>query len=194
MSTFDLITPILERGIRSTNFFNGRLLSAEDLRTEQGANRQQHGQLGRAIGDGVAFGLEVSRSTAVSPSLPGTSSVVRVTAGMAVNRKGQALELPEDVDVALLRTRETLPAEAGFFAVCEPPTTAVPTGTGVYVLVISPASGFEGKAPLSGLGGNITGGSGCGRRYAVEGVQFRLVELKINTMTNVSQATRDELG
>jgi hypothetical protein len=52
--------PILQGGIHQVNFFNGRLLTATDLRDEQAANRQQHRQLGQAAGSGVVYGLEVS--------------------------------------------------------------------------------------------------------------------------------------
>jgi hypothetical protein len=53
-----LLESILDQGIRNTNFFNGRILTADDLRTEQDANRQQHEQLGQAIGAGIVNGLD----------------------------------------------------------------------------------------------------------------------------------------
>ena len=40
MESIELLTPILLDGIRNTHFFNGRLLTADDLRVEQQANRQ----------------------------------------------------------------------------------------------------------------------------------------------------------
>ena len=81
------------------------------------------------------------------------------------------------------------------FAACEPPqATSVLTGTGVYILVLAPASGFEGRAPVSGLGGNGATGGGCGSRFAVEGVQFRLVSLPVSSMPGISPTLREQLN
>ncbi len=60
-SQISLQQPILDGGIRSINFFNGRLLSARDLTREQSANREADRRLGQAIGEGIAYGLEVSK-------------------------------------------------------------------------------------------------------------------------------------
>jgi hypothetical protein len=194
MKTIDLLAPLLDRGIRNTNFFNGRLLSAEDLSAEQNANRQHHELLGRAGGEGVAFGLEVSVTTDPSSPPDTTRPLLKVTAGLALNRKGQTLSLPDDATIRLVPAEEEQAAVAGLFAACEPPTTEVyQTGTGVYILAIAPSSGYEGKAPMSGLGEEPGAGRACGRRYAVEGVQFRLVEMNINTLAGISDATRSQV-
>ena len=183
MNAIELLEPFLDKGIRSTNFFNGRLLSAEDLRAEQEANRQQHQELGRAMGEGIAYGLEVRKATDTSPPSATIASVLKVSAGLALNRRGQVLLLPLETDVALVREKEILAAGAGLFAACErPQTTSVLTGAGVYILALAPASGFEGRAPVSGLGGNVATGGGCGSRFAVEGVQFRLIELNVESL------------
>src|SRR5262245_19841353 len=92
--------PLTDGGIRSVNFFNGRLLSGRDLTREQDARREADARLGRAIGDGVAYGLEVARDVARdTPSAP----LLRVKAGLAVNRVGQTLRLATDASVALTR-------------------------------------------------------------------------------------------
>ena len=169
----ELLEPILEGGVRGTAFFNGRLLTAEDLQAEQEAQRQQHRQLGRAIGSGVARGLEVRAATTGA-----LRASVRVSKGLALSPQGQTLTLPDDTEVVL--TRQVVAPEAatgGRFVECDPGRlTAVPTGTGFYLLLLGPAAGFEGRAPMSGLGaeGGITG---CGDRYLTEGVRFRLVRL-----------------
>ena len=51
MSAVELQNPILDGGIRSVNFFNGRLLTARDLSREQDANREATNRLGQALGD-----------------------------------------------------------------------------------------------------------------------------------------------
>lgn len=184
----ELLEPILQDGIRSTNFFNGRLLTAEDLKVEQAANRQQHRQLGKAIGEGIAKGLEVSTA---SNGSNGAIPTVSINKGLALNRMGQALALPIDINLGLVRESETLAAKDGLFVTCKPPkSAAILTGTGVYILLMAPASDYEGSIPMSGLEtqGKI---SGCGSRYVVDGVQFRLVELDLTNVPGISNATRN---
>lgn len=191
MST-QLLEPILKGGIQNTHFFNGRLLTAEALQTEQKANRQQHQQLGQAMGEGVVYGLQVEKLSGAS-SPPGTAdSLVRVSMGLALNRKGQALFLPKDTDVSLVHEKASTDDKAGLFTDCKPCSTVVATGVSAYILALAPASGFKERAPMSGLDGNgkITG---CGSRYAVEGVRFRLVRLDVNSLSGVSDATRNQL-
>ena len=194
MGRIELLQPFLEGGIRNTNFFNGRLLSAEDLRREQQANREREAQLARAIGTGIVHGLEVERA----PQSGGgglTNAVVRVSAGLALNGNGQSLSLPLDTEVALVRELEAVDAEAGLFATCAPPQqTAVVAGAGVYLLVVTPASGYDGRAPVSGLGNAGLTSPGCGSRYAVEGVQFKLIDVDLNTNAAVSPTLRAQLS
>src|SRR3970282_1797040 len=87
---------ILDGGIRAVNFFNGRLLTGEDLAREQTARREADRRLGLALGDGVARGLEVAEAKDQSYGTAAT-----VAAGLAINRRGQTLHLPCAVDVLL---------------------------------------------------------------------------------------------
>src|SRR4051812_48858375 len=82
---------IPDNGLRHVNFFNGRLLTAGDLRSEQMAQRQAAHQLGRTLGVGVVEGLELQVLTDGSD---GRAPVVSVAGGMAINALGQAIELP----------------------------------------------------------------------------------------------------
>ena len=182
MDPLQLRTPILAGGIRSVNFFNGRMLSAEDLSQEKIANKEARQQLGQAIGDGIAYGLEVRETLGVSST---TAPVVTVTEGLALNRLGQALQLRTSVEVALAR-----PPQSGgetvnaLFYDCRPPQAGpYVTGKGVYVLTIQSAAGVEGKAPVSGLG-NLD--AACNARYQIDGVQFRLIQLPV-TSTELSK-------
>ena len=163
--------PIKEGGIRSVNFFNGRLLTAKDLSREQAARREADWRTGLAVGDGVAFGLEVARDDqADEPFAP----VLRVKAGLAVNRKGEALRLVEDRSVALTRRFDAIAADR-VFAQCTPLTGGVyVAGAGVYLLTIAPAQLTEGRAPTNGLDpANVT----CNTDALVEAVQFRLIAI-----------------
>ncbi len=170
-----LLEPILTNGIRQTNFFNGRLLTATDLRDQQNANRRQHDQLGRAVGAGIVTGLEVTLGTA-SAAVP----TVQVTKGLAFNRQGQALEVQQDLILDLARQRDQAATEAGLFANCGPPSSGtVALGRGIYLLALAPASGYQERVPLVRFN-EADRATGCGDRYAVEGVQFRLVQLDLD--------------
>jgi hypothetical protein len=183
---------ILEQGIENTNFFNGRILAAGDLKNEQEAESEHHWQLGEAIGSGVVHGLEVSL---VSDGSDGNAPIVSVSSGLALNGSGQAIALPFDVQLALEEMSQTLSVQAGLFKECLPTKKGVsPFAGGVYILVSSPASGFsDEKAPMYSTidNGKVTG---CGSRYAIEGVQFRLEELDVSSLTKLSQTTRDALA
>lgn len=163
--------PLNEGGIRSVNFFNGRLLAGRDLSREQAARREADRRVGLAVGDGVAFGLEVERDRELDqPSAP----IVRVRAGLAVNRTGQTLRLTADTSVALTRRFDAVAADC-VFADCAPASGGVyVAGAGVYLLAIAPSGAQEGSAPTSGLDpGNVR----CNTDAYVEAVQFRLLRV-----------------
>jgi hypothetical protein len=183
---------ILRGGIAHTHFFNGRVLTAEAMQAEQEAQRRQRRLLGRAVGSGVAHGLTV----AIKPAPGGApSTILTIGAGLAVNPRGQALALPEDIELAVVR-QETLSAPgpgAGQFGECfssAPP--AVPTGVGVYLLLLAPAVGEQGRAPMSSLNGNGRVDD-CGSRYQVEGVAFRLLRFDPTGLPGIDGITRARL-
>lgn len=177
MSSTDLYTPFTTGGILNTNFFNGRVLTAEDMTALQTANGQQHQQLARAMGDGVAYGLHVSLAPSSAPKAP----VVRVTKGLALNRNGQAAALALDyVDIALVITPDTPPPDAGMFAECRPQPFQQLANLGLYVFTVQPSSDFQQRVPMVEL--NSSGmASSCGSRYVAEGVQFRLDPMQIGS-------------
>lgn len=164
--------PIVEDGIAFTSYFNGRLLSSEDLARDQQGNREARRRLGQAIGEGIAFGLEMFESPAESSKL---APVITVQPGVAVTRDGQVLSLGRSVDLRLVRGTTTSGAASPttMFGACTPAQPGVfVVGEGVYVLVMSCAKAGQGRAPVSGL----TGSAACNVRSVVEGVQFRLVQ------------------
>jgi len=172
---------ILDGGIRSVNFFNGRLLSGEDLTQEYAANTEARRRLGLAIGEGIAFGLEVEEAVKISNK---TAPVVTIRAGLAINRQGQTLALAQDIDVSLVRPGDPTAGTSSqtLFSTCSPPQTGpYIAGMGVYLLTIAPATGSEGRAPVTGLG-NIP--ASCNTRSLVEGLQFHLlqVDLPLNVL------------
>ncbi|HET7400634.1 MAG TPA: hypothetical protein VFJ62_02605 [Usitatibacter sp.] len=161
--------PLKDGGIRSVNFFNGRLLSGKDFSREQAARREADARLGLATGDGVAFGLEVARDTDLDQA---AAPVLRIRAGLAVNRLGQTLRLMGDVSVALTRGFDAQSADC-VFASCTPLKGGTyVAGAGVYLLTIAPAGTSEGRAASNGLDpANVA----CNSDAMVEALQFRLI-------------------
>ena len=183
-----LLAPHLDGGLRHTNFFNGRLLSAEDLQLEQLANHHHQEQLGQAIGEGIVRGLWVSVGA------NGANPTLRVSCGLAINRRGHALELPEDAEVALVTEATQVEAEAGLFGECKPVAgTSVLAGKGVHVLVIGPASAFRERAPMQRFDDDGRA-SHCGDRFVVEGLKFRLAGLDVTNPALVPDDLGSELG
>jgi hypothetical protein len=183
----NLLEPILDGGVANPHYFEGRLLTAAALREEQEAQRTHHRRLGRGLGPGIVDGLWVTVEFAGSATAP---PLLAISAGLAVNAEGETLELPAREVVALARTAAAPPQTAGLFHTCEPPTALVEgPGAGFYILVLSPASGYQGRAPLSGLS-EPTAGSGCGSRWAMEGVRLRMVPLDPLTVSGLSASTR----
>ena len=168
-SVLQLQQPLKDGGIRTVNFFNGRLLSGRDLSSEQAARREADARLGLAIGDGVAFGLEVARDADLDRA---QAPVLRIRAGLALNRRGQTLRLLGDTSVALTRAFDAEGADC-VFANCTPLQGGTyVAGAGVYLLTIAPAQAGEGRAPSNGLDpANVA----CTTDAIVDAVQFRLI-------------------
>ena len=180
--------PFLEQAIQDTNFFNGRLLTAEALSTLQKASHQRIELLGQAAGSGVVSGLEVAL---LSDGSDGAPPVVSVAKGLAINRLGQPILLPLDAEVALAQDQPGQVPTAGFFNICLPDQQngqPLP-GKGAYIFAIRPFVDWKGYAPRRGFG-QAAKVEDCDRDLLVEGVQFRLVELDINLLTALSTETR----
>lgn len=169
-------------GLQAPHYFNGRLLSAEDLQADQSATLMHESWLGRASGYGVIEGLMVTQ-------VRGTASV-QITAGTGLNRVGQFIRLPNDIILSLLQQ----PAadqkavngpvnDAGRFTTCDAPGPKIgengTSSAGAYLLTALPASRFEGQAPITPAVGNgsSSNSAGCGSKWEVEGLQFKTIRL-----------------
>ena len=178
MAVQQLSTLVTPSALRSPNFFNGRLLTGEDLSAEHQANQQGRDLLGQASGDGVVRGLELE----VAASSTSASPVITVKRGLAINRAGHPLVLIDDLELSLVAspdatTTSSTSGPAGSFGNCQPPQAGVyVSGAGVYVLVLAPAAGTEGRAQISGLG---NADATCNTRSILDGVQFRLIQLPL---------------
>lgn len=174
-------------GIRTVNFFNGRLLTGADLSREQAARREADARIGLSVGDGIARGLEVTYKGAIAPS---GRPAAQVSAGVAVNRLGRTLNLAHDVTLALARGAS--PADdtvACLFGECAPlaPGDYI-AGQGLYLLTIAPAFASEGRAAVSGVAGTDPR---CAVDATVEGVQFRLLAVPTTLHGGASFAAAD---
>src|SRR5689334_12403521 len=110
MATRQLSEIILDGGIRSVKFFNGRLLSGEDLSKEQEAQRVERRRLGQAIGSGVVSGLDVTEAAGISTN---AAPVLSITSGLAINREGQTLALSDGINLSLVKSSSTINGSNG---------------------------------------------------------------------------------
>lgn len=178
MSAQGLDQPVVSASaLRSVNFFNGRLLTGEDLQREQATNQARLARLGRADGEGVAYGLEVTGLPSASTN---AQPIVQIAPGLALSRSGVALELSAPVEVSLLHTPPSSASNVepgNLFAECQPAAPGTYTaGSGVYVLVVGPAQTGEGRAQASGP---ARAESPCTVSLSVETVAFRLIRLAL---------------
>lgn len=169
----DLNVPITEGGLRHIPFFNGRVLTAEDLQTEQAARAAERRRVGRAVGTGVLDGLFVQRAS---------DTTVTVQAGQGLAPSGRVVELPQTTEVTVVSSieREETAGTKGQFAGCSAREVTINAGSDAYLLVAEPASEVRGQTPRTGLGGDgaAQGAAGeCGAKHRVEGAKLRLVHL-----------------
>lgn len=162
--------PITNGSLRATNFFNGRLVTGTDLTREQDSRREAVRRIGRAVGTGIVYGLEVEKDY-----LAGNDPVVKVSAGLAINGCGQALNVSQDTNVNLLERFGSAVQSANIFGECQPLQVGTYTaGYGLYLLVLTPAQKNEGSAPTSGLNNAF---STCNTDVILETAQFRLLAI-----------------
>src|SRR5690242_6043040 len=131
MATVSLDTAVLDDGIDNVNFFNGRVLTAQDLRDEQSAGAEHRRRLGRAVGWGIVYGLDARTGDG--------GQTVRVDAGLALDALGDAIELKTAVDVALVvdSTGDGSASGSAFAPCASAPASAVVSGDGIYLLTIA---------------------------------------------------------
>ncbi len=183
----DLLQPILTDGSRHIHYFNGRVLTADDLKVEQESLRRRDDRLGRALGSGVVQGMEVARANTKQPA-------VTISSGSAINAEGQVLELKQTVTVNVVPEGPSGSGDDALFVPCPIASsgTAIPVGTGAYILLAAPAAGSYGLAPRVGFADDGVARS-CDTRFVKEGVQFRLVELDLESDALVPDAIADTL-
>lgn len=143
-------------------FFNGRLLSAEDLTREQAARDGAEARLARLIGCGVAEGLTVTL---------GTGSVLHIGAGLGVTPAGAVIDIGNlDLDLSSAARG----ASFSGFGNCEAAMALGQPQAGLYLLTLTPAWSGQGRAAT--LLGEV---GACNRRTQQPAVRARLVEVVV---------------
>ncbi len=142
-------------------FFNGRLLSAEDLSREQAARDGAERRLARLIGCGVADGLAVTA---------GAGSLLHIAAGLGVTPSGAVIDIGNlDLDLSSAGRG----ASFSGFGNCAAGLAEGQPLAGVYLLTLTPAWAGQGRAAT--LLGEV---GACNRRTEQPAVRARLVEVQ----------------
>lgn len=135
-----------DNGIRSVNFFNGRLLTGADLGREQQARQEADRLCGMAAGHGVAWGLEVQAVAAGTADAEGGPQL-DVQPGLAIARDGTPLRLAQPLRVAVARAPAPRRAVTRSFKPCATaPRGGHAADPGTYLLTLAPAARSEGRA------------------------------------------------
>lgn len=142
-------------------FFNGRLLSAEDLNREQQARDGAERRLARLIGCGVAQGLDVAT---------GTGSVLHISAGLGVTPSGAVIDIG---NLHLDLSSAGRGASFSGFGNCAAGLAEGQPLAGLYLLTLMPVWAGQGRAAT--LLGEV---GACNRRTEQPAVRARLVEVQ----------------
>lgn len=180
------LTNLLD-GLQAPYYFNGRLLTAEDLKQDQQATLTRQRWLGQAVGFGVITGLLVTKNQSTS---------ITVTAGVGLNLQGDLITLPNDLTLPLIpQTSDNQPIpDTGRFSTCDFQSvgSSGSVSAGAYLLTILPASHFKDLAPMKAAAGSTNNASstpGCGSKWEVEGVRFKIIPLPIDVTSTNSGVT-----
>jgi len=179
----ELLQPVLAGGVHRTNFFNGRVLTADDLSTEQSAARDEHAGLGRAVGEGVVWGYEIVPGEELPQSGAAPVTVLAIAPGFALNRRGEPVALGARTQLHLVRSPSAV-APASDFASCTAGVTTL-TNPGLYILTVAPTTGYDGSAQVVGLDEDGIA-SPCTSGYAVEAVCFALTPVDFAGATGLA--------
>ncbi len=195
MSNSQVVSTVFNGGLKSTHYFNGRLLSADALSDDQQAVQTRQFWLGKASGYGVIEGLLVSKT-------PNDTRQMSITQGIGINRNGQVIHLPVDITFAPINTSPPeqqvtapkLSEDVGQFTpriVLEQKALAIElTSPGVYMLTLAPISHYEGQVSMKAAANGISSGigsttPGIGNRWEVEGVKVKIIRLDDGSLSNL---------
>lgn len=190
MSNSQFLDTNFNGGLQAPHYFNGRLLTAEDLKTDQQAVLTREAWLGQASGYGVIEGFMVSQVDSTS---------LKIAAGLGLNRQGQVIHLPSDTTLQLfLQAANNAPIDdAGHFKNCDfsaPGGGNTVVSDGAYLLTVIPASRLDGLAPMKAAAGSVAP-PGCASKSEIEGLQFKAIRLAAfeAEVTDITDINRQNL-
>jgi hypothetical protein len=146
-----------------TFFFNGRLLSAEDLQREQTALESGQSQLARLLGCGIASGLEITGKRG--------ETVLTIGTGVGITPSGQVIAIDTiELDLAAIGQRK----RNGGFSDCLAAMSALSqVAGGLYLLVLTPTWLASGRATTT-----LGEVGACNRKLEQPAVRARLLAMK----------------
>ncbi|MBP6708458.1 MAG: hypothetical protein KA223_04820, partial [Candidatus Accumulibacter sp.] len=146
-----------------TFFFNGRLLSAEDLQREQTARESGQSQLARLLGCGIASGLEITGKRG--------ETVLTIGTGVGITPSGGVIAIDTiELDLAAIGQRN----RSGGFSDCLAAMSALSqVAGGLYLLVLTPTWLASGRATTT-----LGEVGACNRKLEQPAVRARLLAMK----------------
>jgi hypothetical protein len=146
-----------------TFFFNGRLLSAEDLQREQTARESGQSQLARLLGCGIASGLEITGKHG--------ETVLTIGTGVGITPSGGVIAIDTiELDLAAIGQRN----RSGGFSDCLAAMSALSqVAGGLYLLVLTPTWLASGRATTT-----LGEVGACNRKLEQPAVRARLLAMK----------------
>jgi hypothetical protein len=139
-------------GLRRVNYFSGQVLGEADFRDEQDYFRARLARRNRfLLGSGVVSGLEVS---VVPAGAGGQGQVVTVEPGLAIDARGEEIEVCEAASAALPAPSGLLFVELSYVETPAAPVPAIPPESGdqfsrveeSFTIRLSPVAGPDSVA------------------------------------------------
>ena len=176
-----LLDAVFTDSIQHPNFFNGRILTATDLREEQGANQKRSRYIAQAIGSGVAYGLTVSTAK--------DNKSLNISGGLAISPRGDTLSLSTaSITIPLSETARAALPDSSPFAPCDLAnltTVSSSISTQYYLLAITSANRLS--TQLAAHSGLDNSRHSCTSRYEEVGIQFRLIPIIDQALSKASK-------
>ncbi len=165
-----LLEAIYDSGLRWPNFFNGRILTAQVLKTQQESFRTEIRTLVRSLGSGIIEGLWVEETH---------KREISITSGLALTPRGDILAFKPEKGMAgvTLRLSESVPvmSKKSIFDECEQiVVTSNPTGSYLLLIESVERSSLE-QASFSGV--SVQTANCQLSSHQQVGAQFKLLHL-----------------
>lgn len=175
MAPTTLSTPVTA-SLVSIRFFNGRMLTGDDLTREQRSLYARDERVAAALGSGIVRGLEVSADASGTATTP----AVRISAGAAIDRRGEIIVLESDTVVQIAIPVPAIPPPRPDWRRCAEAPSDLPASLplpdlGLYLLVMRPRP--VDSAELARVLQADRSNDPCMVSYVQEAAVFRLIRM-----------------